>query len=244
MGDTLSMIFNVFFNEKKWRNEVTTNDNWYKIVYPEFEAILTKYEGKPQKLRNAAKNAVYGFFEGLMDEKRVRLGGIGKDWDVERKPIDVIVIHHTKGDSGMTWQRLNAMHLLRLYAKSYFSPSTEKEIQGLPIFSNHFRSNDNTRMVFYAYHWLVREDGTAERLLADNEIGWHAGNWDINCRSVGICLDGNFEHATPPQRMIEGAKKIIQNHYAHVEYACIIPHKNANPKTTCPGEWFHEVKWK
>ena len=25
---------------------------------------------------------------------------------------------------------------------------------------------------FYAYHWLVRMDGNAERLLNDNEIGW------------------------------------------------------------------------
>ena len=155
------MSSGMLFDEEKWRQIVKQNPDWYVVLYPEFEAILSKYEAQSPKQRNTARNAIYAFFEGLMSERRVLLGGIGKDWDEERTPIDMIVIHHTKGDGGMTWQRLNAMHLLRLYAKSYLSPTTEKEIQGLPIFSNHFRSDDNTRMVFYAYHWLVREDGTA-----------------------------------------------------------------------------------
>lgn len=213
-----------------------------RVLYPEFEAILAKYEGADLDTRKAARNAVYGFFEPLLGSGKVLLGIAGKDWDAERKSVDTVVIHHTKGESGITWQRLDAMHLLRLYAKSYLSPTTEKDIEGLPVWSNHFRiENGKRRMVFYAYHWLVRTDGTVERLLNDNEIGWQAGNWYINCRSVGICLDGDFERSAPPAAMIEGARKIIREHYAHVDSECIIPHREANPKTTCPGVWFSRI---
>jgi|GEM_PF-2098109 len=52
-------------------------------------------------------------------------------------------------------------------------------------------------MVFCAYHWLVYMDGTMERLLQDNEVGWHAGKWDVNCKSVAICLDDDFENLAP-----------------------------------------------
>ncbi|OGZ05272.1 MAG: hypothetical protein A2845_03100 [Candidatus Lloydbacteria bacterium RIFCSPHIGHO2_01_FULL_49_22] len=234
-----------FFDQDKWKNAAVKRHDWYRVIYPEFEAILTKYEGSDRSTRKAARDAVYGFFEALLSDGMVILGGEGKDWDAERKPLDTIVIHHTKGESGITWQRLDAMHLLRLYAKSYLSPSTEKKIEGTPVWSNHFRVEEGKRrMVFYAYHWLVRTDGTAERLLNDDEIGWQAGNWGINCRSIGICLDGDFEHTPPPDTMIEGAKRIIQEHYPNVAIDRIIPHRMANPKTTCPGDWFEGVKWR
>ena len=177
---------------------------------------------------------MYSFFERYLEGELLALGTEGKDWDEERKPVDTVVIHHTKGGGGMTWQRLSAMHLLRLYARSYLSPSTEKEIQGLPIYSNHFRYDDPTQMVFYAYHWLVRANGTAERLLNDDEIGWHAGNWDINCRSVAICLDGNFENETPSLEMLDGVRNIIMTYYAHVRSDRIIPPQTRKPQNNMP----------
>lgn len=222
-----------------------TRHDWCRAVHPELEAILAQSEHGDPETRKATRDAVYGFVEPLLSAGEVVLGREGKDWDVERKPIDTVVIHHTKVEGGITWERLDAMHLLRLYAGSYLSPSTEKEIQGRPVWSNHFRTVEDgkERMVFYAYHWLVRVDGTKERLLNDDEIGWHAGNWGINCRSVGICLDGDFEHSSPPLAMIEGAKKIIHTYYPNVDVERIIPHKEANKKTTCPGGWFGGVAW-
>ncbi len=238
------MSTNRFFDEQKWHRVATQNHDWYKIIYPELEVLWSRHEGADVENRNIVRNAVYGFFETLLDEGKVVLGSEGKDWDAERKPIDTIVIHHTKGEGGMTRSRLDAMHLLRLYAKSYLKPSTEKEIQGLPVWSNHFRNErESVRMCFYAYHWLVRRDGSVERLLADDEIGWHAGNWDINCRSVGICLDGDFEHSAPPEAMIEGAKNLIREHYPAIATSRIIPHHVANPQTTCPGQWFLRIDW-
>lgn len=236
------MTKNLFFNEEKWYREFTTKHDWYRVIYPEFETILAKTEGKDLATRKAARNAVYGFLERLLSERIVILGERGKNWDSDRKSIDTIVIHHTKGEPGMTWERLDAMHLLRLYAKSYLAPSTEKEIEGMPVWSNHFR-NDG-RMIFYGYHWLIRNDGTTLRLLNDNEVGWQAGSWEINCRSVGICLDGDYENAPPPQSMIEGVKRLIAEKYSVVDSKSIIPHYESNPSTTCPGQWFSGVKWR
>lgn len=238
-----TMSQNPFFDEVKWHKELTTKHDWYRVIYPEFAQILATTEGSDLKTRKASRDAIYGFLEGLMRKGVVVLAkqGEGKNWDAERKPIDTVVIHHTNVESGITWERISAMQLLRLYAKSYLSPSTEKEIAGTPVYSNHFRGDIP---VFYGYHWLARTDGSCERLLADNEIGWQAGNWDINCRSVAICLDGDFRTVRPPEAMLDGVRTLLREQYPHIESARIIPHRVANPQTTCPGDWYDGVMWK
>lgn len=234
-----------FFDEEKWVNAATQREDWYNLIFPEFEAILAKYEVSPLQERKAARNAIYGLFEGLLDQKKVILGASGTDWDRERKPVDTIVIHHTKVESGMTLGRLDAMILLRLYARSYFSPTSHPSNANKPIWSNHFRVVDGEkRMTFHPYHWFIRTDGTAERLLDDDKIGWQAGNWEVNCRSVAICLDGDFEHSAPPEIMIERARSIIDEYYPHVSMEKIFPHREINKSTSCPGEWYRDLQWK
>lgn len=40
-------------------------------------------------------------------------------------------------------------------------------------------------------HYLVRSgDGHIAQLVRDRNIGWHAGNWDYNTRSIGIEHEG------------------------------------------------------
>jgi N-acetyl-anhydromuramyl-L-alanine amidase AmpD len=97
-------------------------------------------------------------------------------------------------------------------------------------------------MVFYAYHWLVRQNGTAERLLKDEYIGWHAGKWDINTRSIGIALSGNFEHSMPLKLQLRGVANIIRDHYESVSLDRIFGHKEVRKDRTCPGEYFD--RWK
>ncbi|OGZ97294.1 MAG: hypothetical protein A2676_01755 [Candidatus Sungbacteria bacterium RIFCSPHIGHO2_01_FULL_51_22] len=231
-----------FFNASAWTRALAQPD-WYDIIYPEFEALIKKSEHMPAAEYVELKSAVYGFLEERLATGNVVLGTTGKDFDAERKPIDTIVVHHTKCPPGITWQRLNAMHLLRLYAKSYHSPSTEKNILGKPVWSGHFRTDTVAgqladRQVFYAYHWLVRMDGFAERLLADSETGWQAGSWEMNCRSVALCFDNDLETSTPPPAAINAMQKIVKEHYSRVLPARIIGHREVNPHTTCPGELF------
>jgi len=87
-------------------------------------------------------------------------------------------------------------------------------------------------------HWFVRHDGTAERLLNDNEIGWQAGNWNINCRSVAICFDGDYENTRPSDIELSAAANIIKDHYPQIARERILGHREVNQKTTCPSNLF------
>jgi hypothetical protein len=224
-----------YFDEQKW-SEAIRHDDWYLCLADDYKKLTKKAEESSKKVSGEIKEEIYQFFENRLAKKEIALGKDGPNWDAERKPIDTIVIHHTKNQPGITWQRLSAMHLIRLYAIYYSNPvENEKHVKGKPIFSHHLR---NGEQVFYAYHWLVRMSGEIERLLPDNEVGWQAGNWEVNCRSVAICLDNDFENSRPSKEAISMIAKIIKENYNKVEKARIFGHREINPKTTCPGNPF------
>ena len=102
---------------------------------------------------------------------------------------------------------------------------------GLPIWSGHFYQG---RQTFMAYHYLIRKDGSYEQVLKDHEIGWQAGNWEVNCRSIALCFVDNLEQKTPTPEAVQTAKEIISRY----PEAQIKGHREINPKTTCPGELF------
>lgn len=215
-----------YFNEQELQNELSRPD-WYLRVFPKYQKLTNIPE---------AMEEVYAFFEQKLAANEVALGTEGPDWDCERKPIDTIVVHHTHCPAGITRERLSAMHLLRLYAANYASPApSDYHVQGDPIFSHHFFGG---KQVFYAYHWIIRMNGTAECLLEDSEIGWHAGDWKMNCRSVGIVLDNTFEESIPSDVIIDGLARVIREQYPHVSRERIFGHSEVNHKTTCPGNNF------
>lgn len=215
-----------YFNEQEWQSEIAHHD-WYLRLFPLYQQLAHIPE---------AAEELYAFFEQKLAAGEIALGADGPDWDRERKSIDTIVVHHTHCPPGITLERLSAMHLLRLYAANYGSPApSDYHAQGDPIFSNHFWGG---KQVFYAYHWLIRMDGTTERLLKYHEIGWHAGNWEVNCRSIGIVLDNNFEESIPPGVALDGLTRVIREQYRQVSHERILGHREVNRKTTCPGNNF------
>lgn len=179
------------------------------------------------------------------------------NWEAEKQekqiPTDTLVIHHTASAPGISWQQLSQEQYHRLYGgpedKDRKNPSPrfwvtdpDPYVYGLPARSGHYRLNTDGVLVevFYAYHWLIRADGTTERLLSDTEVGWHAGSWAWNMRSIGICFDGDFSTAAPPEAALRSCAKLI------AEYAKIFPlknlkgHNDLRPEpTTCPGAWFY-----
>ncbi|MGP4112615.1 N-acetylmuramoyl-L-alanine amidase [Streptomyces sp. 4N509B] len=46
-----------------------------------------------------------------------------------------------------------------------------------------------------AHYVVASEDGRVAQCLRETDIGWHAGNWDYNTRSVGIEHEGWVEDA-------------------------------------------------
>jgi hypothetical protein len=205
-------------------------------VIPEVEALLGNLLNEPPAVRTAAKRSLYDFFEFHLAAGDFSLGhGVG-EFDTERRPIDTIVIHHTSNVPGLSGVRLSAIELMRFYGP-YFAnpPKGDRKLRGRPIFSGH---EHDGRQVFWPYHWLIRGDGRTERLLSDSETGWHAGNWEINCRSIAIVLDGDYEHNRPSKTVLKSMADLIHRQYPEVLNERILGHCEITGKTTCPSRLF------
>ena len=61
-------MLNTFFDENKWSEVASSRHDWYRVIYPEFEAILLKYENGDQSRRKVARDSVYGYFENLSSQ--------------------------------------------------------------------------------------------------------------------------------------------------------------------------------
>lgn len=221
-----------FFDEQKWREAAKLPDGYLQIL-DDYKSLMKQADEADEDTEKKIKEEVYSFVEELLENDQFYLAGEGYDFDADRQPIDTVVIHHIGNHPGIELSRLNANGFIRLYSFYYANPiESKKHLRGKPIYSGHFR---NGKQVFWAYHWFVRRDGTTERLLKDNEIGWHAGSWDMNCRSVAICLDDTLTEKEPTKEVLESAVDIINTHYKGLE---VLGHREVNPKTVCPGNLF------
>jgi hypothetical protein len=221
---------------REWE-QLLREPDWYFPIVSAIEEIKKEYNNKSAAEQDAIKARIYDFFERHIRANDIALDNDPPDADAERKPIDTIVIHHTSNPPGMSRERLSAIELVRLYAPEFAASSRAEDagMNGRPIYSGHFREG---RQVFWPYHWFVRADGTTERLLEDGEIGWQAGNWDVNCRSVAICFDGDFENERPSDEELRAAARIIKEHYPQIARERIFGHREINPKTICPSYLF------
>lgn len=229
-----------YLDEQFWR-EALSKPDWYLRIEEDFkrlEKIAKQKEGEADE--KEVKNEAYSLVEEALSSDTLPLAKSGENLDSERKPIDTIVIHHTKNKPGMSLERLNAMQLLLLYAKQYARPNDDR-LDHQPkgsVWSNHFYKDEQ---IFWAYHWFVRENGEAEQIMGDEYIGWHAGNWDVNTRSVAICVDNNLKDKQPDYIVIQKIAEIITQNYPHVAHENIIGHCDINPKTECPGHLFNQT---
>jgi len=228
-----------FFDEAAWQQAIAQPD-WYLKLYPELKALRKRRESTPTSEANTIKSEMRHFFETALLENKVALAKHGPNLDRERKPIDTIIIHHTSANPGYHLSYMNAVQLLNIYVPYFNNPSTsipgEARLKGAPLWSNHVRDG---RQVFYVYHWLMRMDGSFERLLEDNELGWHAANWDINCRSVGICLDNDYDQRDPAPEVLRKLAGFIAERYPKISHDRIFGHREVSQHpTTCPGKNF------
>lgn len=228
------------FDQAYWERLIKS-PTWY-FGYVEFmkNAQDTLGGGSEEfvKLRRHARE----FFKRQLLAGEVNLANDGPNLDEQREPIDTIVIHHTSGEPGYDLDYMNAVQLTNIYAPYFANPTDERErgLKGRPIWSGHFL---NGKPSFIGYHWLMRMDGSFERLLKDDELGWHAGNWEINKRSVAICLDNDYEKQDPTDEILQKLAGHIRAHYGFVKKENIIGHCEAREGTICPGTNFKRV-WK
>lgn len=211
--------------------------DWYLQLESDLQRLMHRAEKAEPDERQRIKDEVYGLVEELIAAGELYIGAEGPDFDADREKVDAIVIHHTSNAPGMSLSRLNAMHLLRLYVGYFSSPVAKADrMYGQPLYSGHYYKESQ---VFWGYHWLVRQNGESEHLLDDDVIGWHAGDWEVNCRSIAICFDGDLTRQPPSDTALVEAARIIRSYKKVGLYG----HRECNPQTVCPGDLFMS-EWK
>ena len=136
-------------------------------------------------------------------------------YDVQRKKITYVILHHTATLEDTTWQTLSKIGQTRTYAG--YTHSEHYDIE----------TKEET---YIAYHWLVYQNGTVRQCLRDEYIGWHAGNWGINCAAIAISFVGNFVDKNPSDASLKAAGQILKL-YSSVK---LKGHKEIKA-TACPG---------
>lgn len=91
-------------------------------------------------------------------------------------------------------------------------------------------------------HYFVCDGYTIWQSVSEGDTAWHAGNWAINQRSIGIevCTAGAFTDAE-----IERLAWLVQNLMAKYGIAAdhVIRHYDANGKH-CPAHYVDAARWK
>ena len=142
----------------------------------------------------------------------------------------------------MDWLNLNA-DKDRWLTKHYTSGRSGRKIEFVVI---HYNGGNLTTEGCYAVwqtrqasaHYQVESDGTVGQLVHDRDTAWHAGNWDANCRSIGIehanvgdtvtdaCLDAGAHLTAAVCRAYGlGRPEWMANVFPHMRFA----------STDCPG---------
>lgn len=223
--------------------QTLSNNLWY--LDPKLRAKIDNYltadESKQTKEWIEEKHEFFQVIGDLLKEGKIKTASSGKDMDEQRMPIDTIVVHHTQTspERNTTW--LNGLQMLTLYVPTFSDPKSD--YYEMPLWSGHFE--EDSTPIFIAYHYLVWPDGRVEQPLEDNEIGWHAGIWDVNTRSIGIAFVEDLTESKPSDKAIESARNIISRYKAQNPNIKVVGHKELQPgHTACPGNKFEEWKEK
>jgi hypothetical protein len=202
-----------FYNYNK--TSIDKNDNWF-----ERRELIVK----------TIVNAI--------NDNTLYIGKTGSSFDSERQPVDTAIIHMTssspeKDNKKRDLDYINALCLIRLYCSVY--SVKEEKYCGRPIFSGHYYEGKQT---FIPYHYLINPDGSFLHILKDEYIGWQAGNWAVNTRSIAIAFVGSFINSSPDNRAILTANNIIKE-YQNIK---VMGHFEVINTTKCPGNKFKDWK--
>lgn len=221
---------------KRWKRHLGESD-WYIKLQGDIKAWYSHVANRSnmtdnkKKEFNKLKEAIFDVVEEYYIKKRIFIGKPTENFDKGRKEIDIAVIHHSGNDTATTWQRISIINLLWVYCREFLNP--KRPYFQKPIFSCHRFKGYET---FIAYHYLISKDGRILQTLKDKYVGWHAGDWRINCRSIGICILGDYKDKSPSEKQVQSVDKIIRKY--GIKRKDILGHREINPKTICPGDFF------
>lgn len=164
------------------------------------------------------------------------------DWDAERQPFDTVVVHHSATAKQATSGEIERIQISRLYESRYKSDNNDPYIKGLPTSSGHVVNEKET---FIGYHHLVYQNGQITTELSPlikidgvsyiDHVAWHAGDWGVNCRSLAICLVGDFSDEEPSEAQLRALAGLIV-YYKMINTDLKVTAHSDHKATECPGK--------
>lgn len=87
-----------------------------------------------------------------------------------------------------------------------------------------------------AYHYLIESDGRPVQFHEEDFTGYHAGNYLMNVRSIGICLAGDFTRHVPTGSQIGSLVRLVTDIQTRwgIPDERILLHREVKG-TACPG---------
>src|SRR3989304_5855824 len=222
------------------KNIIETNPLWYQDDQIKYFINLFNKNTLTKREKSDKNN-----FKTLLKETIFYIDSSGYNWDQWRLPIEYAVIHHTSRSPTIGLKELNVLGL-RLYIQQYL---TDKDVKDQPLYSGHYwvgQPEIIENMTFVSYHFLVRPNGKIIQLTDTSAYLWHAGNLEINRKSIGIALAGKFIDKEPTAEALISAASIIKKY--NIDANKVFGHKEVIKKdllgeTECPGNLFSEG-WK
>lgn len=101
---------------------------------------------------------------------------------------------------------------------------------------------------YVGYHYVILGDGTAIQTRNDDEVGAHAREGDMNFKSIGICLTGNFENEEPTEEQLMVLNGLIADKMKayNITKDKVISHNEIPYATACCGknliEWLKQFR--
>lgn len=89
-------------------------------------------------------------------------------------------------------------------------------------------------------HYFIDKDGTIRQSVKEADRAWHAGNWAMNCRSIGIEVVSAGEDFTSAQ--ISSLAALIADIKSRYSIGDIIRHYDVTGKR-CPAPYVSSSKW-
>ena len=119
------------------------------------------------------------------------------------------------------------------------TPSTIELSKAVNSFNNTHKAklhpNPNGYGLHVAYHYVIGSNGKVMKTRPESEVGFHASNLEINNKSIGICLNGNYDKETPTKEMVDSLKALVKDICSRYNIIAIEGHRKYAPKS-CPGK--------
>lgn len=94
---------------------------------------------------------------------------------------------------------------------------------------------------YIGYHYVIYGNGELRQYREDHEIGAHTSEQQMNYKSIGICLSGNFDMELPNPEQIETLKQLMKR----LKIKTAHPHRHFAPKScygrNLPDDWSQKL---